>query len=296
MTRDDAQTPPAETAGIIRPPNRPPGWLVPGPAPRTPADRPDLWPGPGEDLCHLTGDFRILQHVTGHRWTMDDLVTAYHAARAVGGAEPRTHVDLGCGIGTVLLILAWRFPAVRSVGIEVQDLSAGLAARSVAWNGVDDRVSVRHADFREAVAAGGLGPVDLVTGTPPYFPVGTGTESVRPQCGPCRFEYRGGVEDYAATAARLLAPGAPFVVCGPARDRDRDRAIAAAAAAGLHLRAWHPVIPREGKPPLIAVCEMRREDGPTVESPPIVVRDLRGHWTDGWKAVRAEMGLPPPTW
>jgi hypothetical protein len=104
------------------------------------------------------------------------------------------------------------------------------------------------------------------------------------------------VEDYAAAAAALMGPATPFVACGPARDRGRVEA--AAARAGLHLAAWHPVIPREGKPPLIAVFELRHgaapEAGPR-ETAPVTVRDRQGRWTDGWKAVRAEMGLPPPT-
>ena len=47
----------------------------------------------------------------------------------------------------------------------------------------------------EVVAAeAGIERADLVTGTPPYLPVGSGPESTRVQCGPCRFEHRGGID------------------------------------------------------------------------------------------------------
>src|SRR5262245_22141744 len=126
---------------MIRVARRPLGWRAPGPAPATPADRPDLWPRVGEDLCHLSGDWRILQPIGGHRWSLDDLVTAWFAAGHAGPAPARI-ADLGCGIGAVLLLLAWRFPAARCVGVEAQPASAALARRSIAWNGAGGRCAV----------------------------------------------------------------------------------------------------------------------------------------------------------
>src|SRR3990172_8119041 len=125
--------------GIIREPRRPPGWQPPGPPPGCAADRPDLWPRPGEDLCYLAGEWRILQRLDGHRWSLDDLVTAWVAADEMGAEPPGQMVDLGCGIGAVLLLLAWRWPALRAVGIEAQAASVELARRSLTWNGAEER-------------------------------------------------------------------------------------------------------------------------------------------------------------
>src|SRR4051812_26293993 len=167
----------APPAGIVRAARRPPGWVAPGPPPVTPPDRPDLWPGPGEDLCRIAGDWRILQRTDGHRFSLDDLVTAHFAATRVASRPPTRLLDLGCGIGSVLLFLAWRFPGARCLGIEAQEVSAGLARRSIAWNGVDQRCAVRLGDFRDPAMLADEAPFDLVSGTPPYFPRGTGTES-----------------------------------------------------------------------------------------------------------------------
>jgi tRNA1Val (adenine37-N6)-methyltransferase len=248
-----------------------------------------VWPGKGEDLCWLAGDWRILQRIDGHRWSIDDLVTAWHATRV---ATPSHAVDLGCGIGAVLLLLAWRFPEARITGIEAQEISAGLARRSIAFNGVDDRCEIRCGDFRDPASRGGLEGADLVTGTPPYFPRGTGTESGRPQCGPCRFEHRGGIEDYVAGAAPLLAAGGVFVACAPARDR--ERVLAAADAGALAVETWRDVVPRAGKPPLVAVFSMRRRESarPMCEDPPLVVRGADGRRTAEFHAVRESMGTP----
>jgi tRNA1(Val) A37 N6-methylase TrmN6 len=277
--------------GIVRVARRPAGWLAPGPPPRIPADRPEIWPRAGEDLCFLAGDWRILQKLDGHRWSLDDLVAAWWAAKLVG-APPARAVDLGCGIGTVLLLLAWRFPEVCITGIEAQQVSVDLARRSLAFNGADDRCALRAGDFRDPAVRAGLAPVELVTGTPPYFPPGTGTESLRPQFGPCHFERRGGAEDYLRAAAELLGDGAPFVASAAARQRGRIEA--AAAEAQLALDSWREVVPREGKDPLFAVYSLRR--GRPVRAldapPPLVVRDRAGRRTEEFLALRREMGLP----
>lgn len=296
MTRNHGVTF-SEPTGRVRTARRPPGWIAPGPQPSGPTNRPDLWPAEGEDLCYLSGDWRIFQRLDGHRWSLDDLVTGWYAASWIDrvGVVPRRMLDLGCGIGAVLMLLAWRFPTVRCVGVEAQQISVYLARRSLIWNGADDRCTVVCGDFRDPKLQSTLcteGLFDLVTGTPPYFPRGTGKESAKIQCAPCRFEHRGGIEDYCLSAVRYLAPGASFVACASATQRTRVER--AALAAGLVVERWRDVIPREGKPPLISVFVLRRAgDAETFcEEPPLVVRDSSGRWTADFAAVRRDMGMP----
>jgi tRNA1(Val) A37 N6-methylase TrmN6 len=278
-----------DAGGIVRPPRRPPGWRAPGPPP---ARRADVGPRAGEDLCHLSGDWRILQRRDGHRWSLDDLVTAWFATVHAPQAPSRI-LDLGCGIGSVLLMLAWRFPDAVVSGIEAQALSVDLARRSIAWNGVEHRCHVQHGDLRDTARLDALGRFDLVTATPPYLVPGTAPESARPQKGPCNFQQRGGVDAYCEAAARVLAPGGVFVACDQATSEPRMHR--AARDAGLAVTHERVVVPRAGKPPLFAVFSMRHAsvaDGPTVFAP-LVVRDERGARTAACRALRADMGMPP---
>jgi tRNA1Val (adenine37-N6)-methyltransferase len=217
-------------------------------------------------------------------------VTAWVAAETTTRAPERI-LDLGCGIASVLLLLAWRFPSARVLGIETQAISVELAQRSIAWNGVGDRCAVHAGDFRVATLDGVF---DLVTGTPPYLPIGTGRESRRVQKGPCNFEHLGGIEVYCETAARVLAPDGTFVVCEQAAQD--ARVAAAAGAAGLAIAETLPVVPRAGKPPLFCVHVVRRRRSrarASARRPPLVVRDERGVRTPDCRAMRAAMGLPP---
>jgi tRNA1(Val) A37 N6-methylase TrmN6 len=216
-------------------------------------------------------------------------VTAWCAAECP--SRPARILDLGCGIRSVLLLLAWCFPEARVDGVEAQALSVDLARRSIAWNGADDRCAVHHGDVRDASLLDRLGRFDLVTGTPPYLTVGRAPESRRPQKGPCNFEHRGGIEAYCRQRrpharrrrhVRRVRAG----VAGRARARRRPRC-------GPPRRRSTPVVPRDGKAALFAVHVMRRGAGPTEVRPPLVVRDARGVRTPAFAAVRAAMGLPP---
>lgn len=282
--------------GVVRAARRPAGWVAPGPRPRGAEGRPELLPAEDEDLCLLAGDWRILQKLRGHRWSMDDLVTAWIATQAAPEDTVHDALDLGCGIGSVLMMVAWSYPHARCVGVEAQAVSAGLARRSLGYNGADDRVQVRDGDLRDPQALPPDARFDLITGTPPYFPPGAGTESDKVQCGPCRFEHRGGVEDYCAAASRHLRPGGVFVVCGAAGEDPRARD--GAARHGLAVQTHWEIVPREGAAPLLGVWVMRHAAEVAAEGPrqALVVRDRAGQWTPAFRAVRAALGMPdvPP--
>ncbi len=252
----------------MKPRRAPEGWVAPGPPPAGGDDAPSH----DEELSYLCGDWRLFQKRQGHKWSLDDLVTAYVACREAPSAH--NALDLGCGLGSVLLMCAWRLPSCTFTGIEAQPDRAALARRSIRWNGVTTRCRVLDGDFREIAE----GKFDLITGTPPYFPPGTGTVSNKTHAEACRFELRGGVEAYVNVAGPLLARGGALVLCGtrPALPNPAARVV---------------VIPKVGKPPLFTVEVGRHDSGETREET-LVVRDPRDQWTAQFRAVREAMGLP----
>jgi tRNA1Val (adenine37-N6)-methyltransferase len=228
-------------------------------------------PRADEDLSYLTGDWRLLQKKQGHRWSLDDLVTAWFAARQCE-TPPQRFLDLGCGIGSVLLMTAWRFPSAAGLGVEAQPVSFELCERSIRYNGANVRVEL--GDFR----ARAFEPLfDLVTGTPPYFPPGTGTESNKVQAAPARFEHRGGVEAYCEAMQRALRPGGVGVLCAGVGQMQR-----------MGIEPGLLIEPKRGKPPLLAVYVL----GKNVEPRTLVVRERDGQWTDVFLRVREDMGMP----
>lgn len=276
--------------GIVRTARRPPGWSPPGPLPRGAQGRPELEPADDEDLCFLTGEWRLFQKQRGHRWSLDDLVTAWVAAPHAEALGARRFLDLGCGLGSVLLMMAWRFPDADVTGIEAQADRAAMGRRSLAYNGADERCRIFDGDLRDATVLPAEARFPLITGTPPYFPKGTGPESEKAHAAPCRFEERGGIEEYTAAAARWLTPGGRFVVCTAALEA--ARVVEAAAAQGFHVIEHLDVVPREGKGVLVMVDVLAREHLPQVRRQ-LVVRDAASKWTPQFLEVRAAMGMPP---
>ncbi|HKP59946.1 MAG TPA: methyltransferase domain-containing protein [Polyangiales bacterium] len=232
----------------------------------------------------LTDRVRVLQRKRGHRFSYDDVVTAWVAARAAPGA--RSHLDLGCGIGSVLLMLADRLPLERSVGIEAQAESYALLSRNVAASGFSERIELHWGDLRELR----VGTFELVTGTPPYKPPGTATPSPDAQRAHARVELRGGVEQYLAAAAVALAPQGVCVVC--METPGLRRVQLGAAAAGLSIAAQLDVIPRAGRQALFSVFTLQLTAAGPCSYEQLVLRDAEGERTDQARALRSFFGLP----
>lgn len=243
----------------------------------------------GDELTSdaITADYRLLQRKRGHRFSIDDLATAWEAVRAAPDAT--SFVDLGCGIGSVLLMVAWKLPAAHGHGIEAQEISFGLLRRNVTDNGLGDRVEIHHGDLRDVTRTWPHGRAALVTGTPPYLPVGTASASPDPQRAACRIELRGGVEDYLAAAARLVTDDGVVVVC--ADGRSPERVLRGAAAAELVPVRRLDIVPRTGKAPLFAVWTCARSSRGELDHAALVMRDEEGARTEASLAMRRAFGL-----
>jgi predicted RNA methylase len=136
-------------------------------------------PRDGETLDALCGNYRIFQFARGQRFTTDDVLSAWYATQWAPRVERAA--DLGSGIGSIALMVAWRLPGARIVTVEIQECSAELARRSVRYNGLDDRVRVVEGDLRDPAALAGEEPFDLVTASPPYFTDNTVSEASHEQ-------------------------------------------------------------------------------------------------------------------
>jgi len=274
------------------------GWAKPGPVPPGALGHgPTL--EPGETLDAISGYFRLFQLAKGHRFSTDDVLTAWFGATCCPTAQ--SVLDLGSGIGAVGMIAAWRLPGARFVTVEAQSESVRLAKKSACWNGIDGRYEIRHGDFRDPSVLHPEEKFDLILGSPPYFTPGSGVTGDHPQKIDCRFEMRGDISDYCATATPHLARGGTFVCVFPVNPAaQKNRVETAASNAGLSIIRWRPVILRQPDPPLLGLfCLMNSCDvpenvrkSPWVE-PPLIIRTSTGAVHPEYSVVKLSFGFPP---
>lgn len=245
-----------------------------------------------ETLDFISGHFKIFQYAKGHRYSTDDVLTAWYGTQWAPRVERAA--DLGSGIGSVAIVAAWRLTGARFWTVEAQETSVRLARKSIRYNGLEDRFTIIHGDLRTEDIL--QGTFDLVTGSPPYFPPGTAVEAEHPQAIPARIEIRGDIRDYAKAAKRILAPGGLFAFVFPyARRDDAQRAV---EDNGMVLLRRRDVIFKEGEPPLIALFAAGNAEDfagtqRTVIEPELTVRRSDGKIDREYAAVRISIGFPP---
>lgn len=265
------------------------GWFRPGP--RVPGG---VAVEEGESLDYIAGFYRLFQYQGGHRFSTDDVLTGWYGTQWAPRIDRAA--DLGSGIGSVAMVVAWRAPGATICTVEAQEISVRLARKSVRFNGLEDRFRIVEGDLRDPALFVDEEPFDLVTGSPPYFPSGTATEARHPQAIPARMEVRGTVADYAATAARLLAPGGLFAFVFPTLQT--ERALDALRASGLHLLRRRDVVFKEREPPMITLfAAVRSADVPPQMNswvePPLIIRARDGSIHPEYAVVRLNFGFPP---
>lgn len=244
----------------------------------------------GEDLfvSGLVGPYRIFQRKKGHRHGIDDAATAWYALQKTGPVKKT--LDLGTGIGTVGLAVLWGLgEGAELTCVEAQEISYRLLTANILGNGLNGCVRAIHGDIRDLNLDERF---PLITGSPPYFPIGTGSLPEDSQKAHARFELRGDVGDYATVAKRHITEDGLFVFCFPFQQK--RRCIKLVTEAGFGLMTIRDVVPMKSKPALFSLyCASLSFTGPTKQEDPLIVAFENGKYTPEMRALQASRGFGP---
>ncbi len=109
--------------------------------------------------------YRIIQNKNCFCFGMDAVLLSSFAK-----AEKGEHVlDLGTGNGVIPILMQAKNPEAFFTGLEIQEVSADLARRSVELNGIGEYVNIVQGDIKEASAIFGGASFNVVTTNPPYM-------------------------------------------------------------------------------------------------------------------------------
>mgnify|MGYP004657172597 FL=1 len=158
------------------------------------------------------GGLRVIQRADAFRFGTDAVLLADFAA-------PRRHdrvCDLGTGTGIIPLLLYARENTISADAVEIQPDMADMAARSMAMNGLNEKIHVLPGDLRSIRTLLPHARYDLVTCNPPYGKAGGTLLNPDASKRLARHEESCAIEDVACAAAWLLQNGGRLCCVFPA--------------------------------------------------------------------------------
>jgi tRNA1(Val) A37 N6-methylase TrmN6 len=118
----------------------------------------------------LGGRVKITQPANGYRVAVDAVLLA----AAVDAGPGQRVLDLGCGVGSAALCLAWRQPYVSVLGLDREPVFLACATANAAANGMAERVSFLAGDVLDPPPSL-RAAFDHVMLNPPYLKAGSAT-------------------------------------------------------------------------------------------------------------------------
>ncbi|WP_395017298.1 tRNA1(Val) (adenine(37)-N6)-methyltransferase [Dongia sp.] len=184
----------------------------------------------------LDGRVEVAQPADGYRVAVDAVLLA----AAVDAPEGGSVLDLGCGVGSVGLCLAWRRPDLRVTGLDREPVFAACARANAARNGMAARLVIFEADLRAPLPQ----KFDQVAMNPPYLKAGTATVSAHPLKAAATAESEAKLADWIAAARDALKPGGILTLIHRA---DRLDDVLAAVGRSFGGIAILPIHPKQGR-------------------------------------------------
>ena len=231
---------------------------------------------PGERIDDLQRNgYRIIQDENRFCFGMDAVLLSGFARVKKGDRV----LDLGTGTGIIPILLEAKTQGGHFTGLEIQPDSADMARRSVALNGLQEKIDIVTGDIKEAADLFGASSFDVVTTNPPYMIGQHGIANPDEAKAIARHEVLCTLDDILRESARLLKPGGHFfMVHRPFRLAEIICGMREYGIEPKRMKMVHPFIDKE---PNMVLIEGTRGGKPrmTVEKPLIVYKEP-GVYTD----------------
>ena len=244
-------------------------------APHRQADTGFLKAGERIDDLQRNG-YRIIQDPARFCFGMDAVLLSGFAADGIkSGAKV---VDFGTGTGIIPILLEARTKASALTGLEIQPDSADMARRSVALNGLEEKISIIEGDIKEAGELFAAASFDVVTCNPPYMIGQHGLTNPEAPKAIARHEVLCTFGDVAAQAAKVLRPGGSFyLVHRPFRLAEIMMTLMQHKLEPKRMQLVHPFADRE--PNMVLLQAVRGGRSRLQVEKPLVIYEKPGVYT-----------------
>lgn len=231
---------------------------------------------PGERIDELQRNgYRIIQNPERFCFGMDAVLLSGFAR----AKKQERCLDLGCGNGIIPILMEAKTEGKHFTGLEIQPESADMARRSVALNGLQDRIDIVEGDIKDASKIFRASSFHVVTTNPPYMTAQHGLTNLYEAKTIARHEVLCNLEDIIRESARLLMPGGRFyMVHRPFRLAEIISLMVQYRMEPKRMRLVYPYVDRE--PNMVLIEGLRGgKSRMTVEKPLIVYKEP-GKYTD----------------
>ena len=188
-------------------------------------------------------------------------------------------LDMGTGTGIIPILLSAKTEAEHLTALEIQEESADMARRSVAMNGLQEKINVVTGDIKEASVLFGKAVFDAVTCNPPYMNDMHGLKNPDMPKAIARHEVLCSLEDVVREASAVLKPNGRFyMVHRPFRLAE---IFAVCQKYKLEPKAMRLVHPFAHKEPNMVLLECLKGGKSMIKiAPPLIVYKEPGVYTD----------------
>lgn len=226
------------------------------------------------DELHRNG-YYIIQNPEKFCFGMDAVLLSDYAKVKIGEKA----LDLGTGTGIIPILLEAKTNGEHFTGLEIQEESAEMARRSVAYNHLQDKIDIITGDIKGASKLFGAASFDIITTNPPYMTNHHGLKNQEKPKAIARHEIFCDLDDIIRESAKILKMNGRFyMVHRPFRLAEIMNVLIKYKLEPKRMRLVYPFVDKEPNMVLIEALKGGKSRI-TVEKPLIVYKE-KDKYTD----------------
>lgn len=225
------------------------------------------------DELHIK-NYRIIQNEDMFCFGMDAVLLSDF----VKGKQGAKVLDMGTGTGIIPILLEAKEKGAMFKALEIQKESVSMARRSVALNGLQEKIQIVEGDIKEASKLMKASSFDIVTCNPPYMNHSHGLTNPDLPKAIARHEILCSLDDVIREGARVTKPGGSFyLIHRPFRLAEIFGKLLDYKLEPKRMRLVYPYIDKE--PNMVMIEAVRGGKSMIKIEPPLIVYEEKGKYT-----------------